>query len=147
MDIEGMIILELPEQGGVSKNTGKEWKKKEWVLETNGQYPRKVKFTVFGERRIAELNFEMGKSYRISVDVESREYQGRWYTDISAYAAVPVEVGMMGAVAPAQTPSTPPFGQPTAPAFGQSGSAGADFQSPMSDPLQSMPNDTDDLPF
>lgn len=83
MEIEGMIIRDLGQFDGVSK-AGNPWKKHEWVLETTGQYPRKVKFTVFGDKTNT-LTFELGKSYVIQVDVESREYNERWYTDLTAY--------------------------------------------------------------
>lgn len=137
MEIEGTIIMDLPLQEGIAKSTGNPWKKKEWVLETAGAYPRKVKFHVFGERRVAELNFEIGKAYRISIDIESRDFNGRWYTDVSAYAATPLDAvpGMGMAAAPApSTASAAPFGQPAAPA------------APMEDPF-SGGNDVDDLPF
>ena len=56
------------------------------MLETFGQYPRKVKFDLFGDR-IDQVRLEAGKSYKVSVDAESREFNGRWYTDLRAYAA------------------------------------------------------------
>ena len=52
MEVVGKIIQVLPEQGGVSKTSGKEWKLQAYVLETQEQYPRKVHFEVFGEDRI-----------------------------------------------------------------------------------------------
>lgn len=70
MEIEGKIILDLPEEGGTSK-AGNLWRKKSWVLETFGQYPRKVKFDLFGDR-IDQVRLEAGKSYKVSVDAESR---------------------------------------------------------------------------
>lgn len=85
MEIEGKIILDLPEEGGTSK-AGNLWRKKSWVLETFGQYPRKVKFDLFGDR-IDQVRLEAGKSYKVSVDAESHEFNGRWYTDLRAYAA------------------------------------------------------------
>lgn len=85
MEIEGKIILDLPLQEGTSK-AGNHWQKKEWVLETiNTQYPRKVKFDIFGDRA-TQMNFEVGKIYTVSFDLESREFNGRWYTDVRAYA-------------------------------------------------------------
>lgn len=135
MDIEGTIIFDLPMQEGTSKSTGNRWVKKEWVLETLGPYPRKVKFTVFGERRVNDLKFEMGKAYRVSVDAESREYNNRWYTDLMAYACTPIEGGMpaMGNEGLPPMTSEPPttFGQPAAPI----------------DPFDGSTNETDDLPF
>lgn len=87
MEIEGKIIQDLPEEGGVSK-AGNNWRKKCWVLETEGQYPKVVKFDFFGDR-IDNNKLEIGKKYVISYDLESREYQGRWYTDVRAYASRP----------------------------------------------------------
>ncbi len=87
MEIDGKIILDLGMQSGISK-AGNQWKKKEWVLETFGQYPRKVKFHVFGDKADT-MNIEVGNSYTLSVDVESREFNDRWYTDISCYAVRP----------------------------------------------------------
>lgn len=89
MEIEGMIIRDLGQTEGVSK-VGNPWKKHEYVMEVPGQFTRRVKFHVFGER-CNTLVFEVGKSYAISVDIESREFNERWYTDVSAYAARPLE--------------------------------------------------------
>lgn len=85
MEIEGKIIMDLPMQSGTSK-AGNPWKKKEWVLETLGTYPRKVKFHIFGDKADT-IRLEVGKDYVLSCDVESREFNGRWYTDVSVYAA------------------------------------------------------------
>lgn len=134
MEIEGKLIQDLGIQEGISK-ANNPWKKQEWVLETTGAYPRKVKFTVFGERRIEELKLICGESYRISVDVESREFNGRWYTDVNAYGAVRLD----GTMPP------PPYGsQPaaqTAPFNAQPiGNAAVN-------PFPADDNNTDDLPF
>ena len=93
MEIDGKIILDLGLQSGVSK-AGNQWKKKEWVLETFGQYPRKVKFHAFGDR-VDTLDIQVGNSYTLSVDIESREFNERWYTDVSCYAARPYQPGGM----------------------------------------------------
>ena len=85
MEIEGKIINFLGEQSGTSK-AGNPWRKKEWVLETFGNYPRKVKFHIFGDR-CNTINLEPGKDYVLSFDLESREFNGRWYTDVNVYAA------------------------------------------------------------
>ncbi len=136
MEIEGKIILDLGEQSGTSK-AGNLWRKHEWVLETFGQYPRKVKFTVFGSK-LDNIHIEAGKSYKISVDAESREFNGRWYTDINAYAASEI-----GAPQPDFGGSAPAAAAPAAPADPFGGQAG--FTAPA-DPFASD-NDTDDLPF
>ena len=131
MEIEGKIILDLPEEGGTSK-AGNAWRKKGWVLETFGQYPRKVKFDIFGDR-IDSIRFEVGKSYKVSLDAESREFNGRWYTDLRAYATQEV-----GSTTPDQTFNN----NQTTTQFGQS-----DTASSQVDPFSAGPNETDDLPF
>lgn len=84
MEITGRIIAVLPEQGGISK-TGNEWKKQEYVLETHDQYPKKVCFQLFGADRIAQAAIQPGEELTVFFDIESREYQGRWFTNINAW--------------------------------------------------------------
>ena len=35
--------------------------------------------------KIGEFNLQQGKNVEVSVDLESREYNGRWYTDVKAW--------------------------------------------------------------
>ena len=46
MEVTGKIILALPEMSGTSK-AGNAWKKREYVLETQEQYPKKIHFDFF----------------------------------------------------------------------------------------------------
>ena len=98
MDITGKIIAVLPEQGGTSAK-GTEWKKQEYVLETlNDQYPKKVCFQIFGADKIAQAAIQTEEILTVFFDIDSREYQGRWYTNISAWKVErsqnpPVEIG------------------------------------------------------
>lgn len=83
MEIKGKIIFALPEQGGTSK-AGNAWRKREYVLETQETYPKKVCFHLFGDR-IDQFPMSVGEDVTISFDLESREFNGRWYTDVRAY--------------------------------------------------------------
>ena len=104
MEIQGKIIMDLPLLEGVSK-AGNPWKKKEWVLETtNVAYPRKVKFDVFGDR-VDNFKVQVGREYIIRCDVESREFNGRWYTDVHGISYT--EVGSTPAAAAAPAASFP----------------------------------------
>jgi len=85
MEIKGKIIQVLPPQSGVSKS-GNTWRKQEYVLETLDSYPKQVKFDFFGER-IDENKMDIGDIVTVQYDIESREFNGRWYTDIHAYKA------------------------------------------------------------
>lgn len=129
MEITGKIILALPEMTGVSKNG--EWKKREYVLETQEQYPKKVFFTLFGSRA-DQYPLQPGQMVKLSYDIESREYNGRWYTNINGWK---VEDASQGS---APVPPQNTFSQPQAP------SAPA---TPV-DPFAAAPGDSsEDLPF
>ncbi len=132
MEITGRIIQVLPEVGGTSK-AGNEWKKQEYILETQDAYPKKICFQIFGADRIKEAAIQAGETLTVSFDIESREYQGRWFTNINAWK---VDRGASAGQPISPMDVTPnnvvPSAAPTANA------SGIDF-----DPS----NQTDDLPF
>ena len=83
MEITGKIVQTLPKQTGNAKN-GSTWEKQEYIIEVPGQYPKKVCFNLWGDK-IAKFGIQDGQDLTISVDIESREYNGRWYTDVRAW--------------------------------------------------------------
>lgn len=83
MEISGTIISLLPLQTGQGKN-GNAWKKQEFILETAAQYPKKVCISLWGEK-VDQNKINIGDKVVASIDVESREYNGRWYTDVRAW--------------------------------------------------------------
>ena len=142
MDFTGKVIQDLPMEGGTSK-AGREWKKKGWILETISQYPRKVKIDAFGAR-VDTIHLELGKTYNVSVDAESREFNGRWYTDITVYAAHEVQDGQF-AGQPSAAAAQNPFASQAAPAVGAP--AADPFAGSGTDPFASPGDTSDDLPF
>ena len=82
VEIKGKIIEILPEKSGQSANG--EWRKQEYILETDTSYPKKICFMAWGDK-IGEFNLQKGENVEVSVDLESREYNGRWYTDVKAW--------------------------------------------------------------
>lgn len=115
MEIEGRIILALPEQSGTSK-AGNEWKKREYVLETHESYPRKVHFDLFGQKA-DQYPLNVGDEIRLSFDINSREYNGRWFTSISGWKVEPAgQPQGVPSAAPQDFPGAAPFPPaPTAP--------------------------------
>lgn len=91
MILEGTIKLNVRTEEGVSKTSGKAWKKATYVLTTDGQYPKDVAFSVFGEDRINDLSLIVGEHVRLGVEIESREWNGKWYTDVYAYVRLDEE--------------------------------------------------------
>ncbi len=137
MDIKGKIIQKLELQSGTSK-AGNAWKKQEYVLETLDSYPRKVKFDFFGDRA-DQFPLEVGDIITLSYDIDSREFNGRWYTDIRGYKAVKEDPN---AVAAAPAPYAPAGEPAPAPAPG----APAPAPAPGVDTFD-QPGASDDLPF
>ena len=129
MELTGKIIAVLEKRGGTSK-AGNPWEIQEYVLETMEQYPRKMMFNVFGADRIAQFNIQMGETLTVSFDIDSREYNGRWYNDIRAWK-------VDRNVAPAAGAPVPPVGAPVPPPVAD----------PFSTPQMNASNEADDLPF
>lgn len=123
MEVTGKIIVALPEVGGTSQK-GNAWKKREYVLETQETYPRKVFFNFFGDR-VDQYPLNIGDVVTVSFDIDSREFNGRWYTDIRAWKAEKA-----GAQTSAAAPATAVSG---------------DFPPPPAD--LSAGDASDDLPF
>ena len=111
MDIVGKIIQVLPLQSGTSSRTGNAWQLQSYVLETQEQYPRKVCFEIFGEERIKNNPCNIDDLVTVSFDIESREFNGRWYTSIRAWR---VQQGDMTSAQPA-TAAPQPAEAPAAP--------------------------------
>ena len=86
LEITGTIIQIQPLQEGTSKS-GNAWKKQDCVLETDAQYPRKICFNLFGDN-VDKFPVQVGQKVTVSIDLESREFNGRWYTDVRAWNIV-----------------------------------------------------------
>ena len=134
MDAEGKIIVKLPLQSGVSK-AGNQWSKQEYVLETQEAYPKKIHFSFFGDRA-NQYPLEVGDQVRLSFDIDSHEYNGRWFNDVRAWAVNhnPQIAPVPGAVPTPDAAPMPGTAQSTATPFPPAGEAAAE-------------GSADDLPF
>ncbi len=82
MELKGKVLQILPAQTGMGKKG--QWKKQEFIVETQAQYPKKVCLSAWGDK-IDQFNLTAGEIVNVSVDLESREYNGRWYTEARAW--------------------------------------------------------------
>lgn len=144
MEIVGKIIAALPEVGGKSAK-GNMWKKREYVLETQETYPKKVFFNFFGDR-CDQYPLQVGQVVKIYFDIDSREYNDRWYVDIRAWKAEDPNLSAPAAV-PAGGYAAP--GPPApAPTYGQAPQMPGGYATPAAPPKVDLaPDPTDDLPF
>lgn len=116
MELVGKITKILPLQTGQGKNGT--WKKQEYLLEYGDQYPKTMVFNLWGDK-VDQYALTEGDNVTVFFDVESREYNGRYYTDIKAWRVDKGDSQAAPNQAPKATsnPSTgTEFGQP-APAF------------------------------
>jgi single-stranded DNA-binding protein len=91
LEVSGKLVKIMPQQTGAGKNGN--WVKQEFIIETSEQYPKKICISAWGDK-VEELNrLEMGDEVRVAVNIESREYNDRWYTDVRAWK---IETGSAG---------------------------------------------------
>ena len=86
MEIQGKIIVVLPERSGVSQR-GNQWRSISYVLETQEQYPKKLAFDVTNDK-IDQLNIQLGEILTVQFDINAREYNGRWFNSINAWNVI-----------------------------------------------------------
>ena len=83
MELKGKIIQKLDLQTGEGRNGT--WRKQEYILETqDANYPKKICFHVWGDK-IDQFGIQEGDDIVASIEIESREFNGRWYTNIQAW--------------------------------------------------------------
>lgn len=125
MNVKGIITAVLPETSGVSKS-GKNWRKKEAVVQyESGQYPKSIVFQMMGDA-IDKLNIQQGVEYDLELDFEARQWNNRYFLQASCWKATPTQQ-------PQQAPAQQGWQQI--------------YQQPQAQPqTQTTPQDSD-LPF
>jgi hypothetical protein len=114
------------------------WVKSTVILETTtDRYPKKVALLFWTDKANEVKTYQVGDEVRVAFDVESREYNDRWYTDLRAW-----KIERLGATATPGASYAQPQAQPAAAsAYAQPASNGADSFNPSLAPAD------DDLPF
>lgn len=82
LKIQGNIVKIMPIQQGESARGG--WKKQDYIIETPGEYPKKICFTLWNDL-IDKSNLQIGSTAEVFINIESREHNERWYTEIKAW--------------------------------------------------------------
>ena len=136
MEIIGKLLQKLELQSGIGR-TGNSWQKQEFVIETIEQYPKKICANLWGDKLDMLDTVNIGDTVKLSFSIESREYNGKWYTDIKAWKIEPATEAPAQAVQPMKQTSYQPASAPA-----------ADTLPPMaSDDLDTFTDTGDDLPF
>lgn len=61
------------------------WKKQELIIETLEQFPKKICLMCWGDRVNDANSFFVGQTIKAQIRIESREFNGKWYTDVTAF--------------------------------------------------------------
>ena len=95
MEINAKVIQILDEQV-IKSRSGEEYIKYSFVVETNEKYAKKICLTCMGKDRWEKLGIRVGVSYNLGIDISSREWQGRWFTEASCWKAVSLDGSSQG---------------------------------------------------
>ena len=93
LKITGTVKQVLEEQSGEGRNGP--WRKQEFILETDGNYPKQICIVQWGDN-IDSFGIKVDERITASIDIQSREFNGRWYTDIKAWKVGREDEGQTG---------------------------------------------------
>ena len=134
LELEGTLRQKLGVQSGTSARGP--WAKQEFIVEfPDGNFTSQACFTAWGQDKVAELDkYQVGDRVKVSFNLKSREFNGRWYTDLQIWRIAPAGEAQPAAAAPAYAPAAPQAPAPMAPA-------------PTLDDMPADSGPEDDLPF
>ena len=136
MEIQGKVVR----LGALTEGTSARgaWRKQELIIETIEQYPKQVCLVCWGDRVAEAQNFTPGQTIKAQISIESREFNGKWYTDVRPFR---FDLDTPQQAQPMQQPMQQPMMQPqqfAAPSYEQN-------NIPVTDYFQT--DNGDDLPF
>lgn len=82
LTIAGEVTRILDEESGTGRNGP--WRKQSFILKAPGEYPREICVIQWGDN-IEKFALRVGETITAHIDLQSREYNGRWYTDVKAW--------------------------------------------------------------
>ena len=143
LKIVGTIEKLMPISKGISAS-GREWVKQDIVMSmANGQFVKHFTAAVMGQDRIDNFKLRVGDNIVAYLDVDAKEYNGRWYNSINIW-----KVERVGATG---------NNNDNAPRVSQNSSSQTQSNQQQSEPMPPKPqpqqiiaspyNNGDDLPF
>lgn len=134
MEITGKVVR----LGALTEGTSARgpWRKQDLIIETEEQFPKTVCLTCWTNQIDEIQKFAPGQTIKAQIDLSSREFNGKWYTDVRVWRFEPVGATAVPAAAPAQ-PAQQPMMHQTPPVAAPA----PEYFAPAGD------DSTDDLPF
>ena len=117
LELEGTLRQKLPVQSGQSARGN--WAKQEFILEfPDGNFTSQACFTAWGQDKVAELDkYQAGDRIKVSFNLKSREYNGRWYNDLQIWRLSPAGDGTSAGAAAPSYPDRTGYSAPGQPAY------------------------------
>ncbi len=131
------IIGKVVRLGALTEGTSARgpWRKQELIIETEEQYPKTVCLICWTNQIDEIQKFAPGQTIKAQIEISSREFNGKWYTDVRVWRFDPVGATAAPAAAAAQ-PAQPAMHQTPPPAAAPA----TEYYPPAED-------SSDDLPF
>lgn len=82
MEITGKVVKINKAMSG--KSARGEWKKQELIIETEEQYPKQVCLINWNDK-VDISNLTAGQKITVGINIESREFNERWFTDVKIW--------------------------------------------------------------
>ena len=132
MEITGKVVR----LGALTEGTSARgpWRKQDLIIETEEQFPKTVCLTCWTNQIDEIQKFAPGQTIKAQIDLSSREFNGKWYTDVRVWRFEPV--GATAAPAAAPQPMQQPMMHQTPPAA-----------APATEYFPPAGDSVDDLPF
>lgn len=105
LELSGKVVKLMPVQRGESQRGP--WQKQELIIETVEQYPKQVAITCWGDKVDEVQSLQAGTQIKVGINIESREYNERWYTDVRAWKIDVEQGGGSGLNAAMDPPEAP----------------------------------------
>lgn len=83
LQVKGKLIEKLEKESGEGRNG--RWEKQQFIIETDEQFPKKICIVVWGDKTAMLEKVTEGDILTVSINIESREFNSRWYTDVKAW--------------------------------------------------------------
>ena len=128
MEITGKVV----KLGGLTEGTSARgpWRKQDLIIETDEQYPKTVCLTCW-TNQIDEIQaMTPGQLIKAQIDISSREFNGKWYTDVRVWRFDPITATTSAQPAQQAAPAvhqTPPLAGGPEEFFGTDSNNGDDL--------------------
>jgi len=83
MEFKGKIIAVVEPKSGTTARGA--WKMQQFVAESEGQFPHRLLFEVFGDEKLEKFNIQVDDEVIIQFEPNARESKSIWFASNRAY--------------------------------------------------------------